>query len=111
MPPAVRWFMTLWIYRAGDTGTAQIEIVGNAPPSGGVLSVDPPSGVQFETIFTFMQVGWGDDAQDLPLTYGFEYAEDDLVASDDSCNVGSYNPLSAMSFYTHHKEKVSLLPL
>jgi hypothetical protein len=52
---------------------SEIAIAVNAPPTGGSVSVSPPSGSALSTLFTITALDWSDDPEDLPLTYSFRY--------------------------------------
>lgn len=67
---------TLSSIAAAQSASAQITVYHNAPPTSGVLFVEPKVGVAWETHFATESYGWTDE--DLPLSYSFVY----LLASD-----------------------------
>lgn len=50
-----------------------VAVTMNRAPYGGNLVVDPPEGYAVSTLFALEAEGWTDDAEDLPLEYGFEF--------------------------------------
>ena len=57
-----------------ESGYSLVMVQVNAPPSSGVLTLEPHEGIVLETRFRFSCSGWVDDAADLPLRYTFAYA-------------------------------------
>ena len=57
----------------GLSGYAALSFVVNAPPTSGVVALQPRYGVVLETLFGYACSGWVDDAADLPLLYSFYY--------------------------------------
>ena len=57
----------------GREGEAKLAVKINTPPFGGAVEVSPPSGQELVTTFTVTAFNWIDDADDLPLRYGFEW--------------------------------------
>eukprot|EP01034_Spumella_vulgaris_P034400 gene34400-biopygen29293 len=53
---------------------SEIVLTVNAPPSGGLISSAPLTGVPLTTTFALLTTGWSDDPSDYPLTYDFVYA-------------------------------------
>jgi hypothetical protein len=54
-----------------DQIETSITIIKNQPPIPGVFSINPVSGSELSTSFTFYAYYWDD--QDLPLSYVFSY--------------------------------------
>ena len=51
---------------------ASVAVSTNSPPTRGVLSVTPPNGTEYDTMFTFVAASFEDP--DLPLSYAFSFA-------------------------------------
>ena len=66
-----QYTLRLAVNAGGAFGWAQLLVVANVPPAGGVGLVEPSQGVQFNTTFTLDQQGWFDE--DLPLLYGYDF--------------------------------------
>jgi hypothetical protein len=75
-------------------GYADVQVVVNSPPLGGVVEVNNGQdgdegsavGVALDTMFKITASGWVDDVLDLPLTYSFYYVVGDVeggVLTDD----------------------------
>eukprot|EP01032_Pedospumella_encystans_P007530 gene7530-9027_t len=68
----------LLAYQSGTAGSfssySDVTISMNAPPSGGVLSVTPPSGIALNTSFLSMATSWNDEPGDYPLSYEYTYS-------------------------------------
>ena len=54
----VEYTVRLSVARGDLTGWSEMVVLGNLPPSGGILMVSPSSGVQLTTTFEFQQKGW-----------------------------------------------------
>jgi hypothetical protein len=52
-----------------NSAASSVTVVMNAPPSGGILTASPTTGVALTTQFTLTTSRWTDDAADLPLSY------------------------------------------
>lgn len=59
---------------APSVGFNTIAVTMNSPPSQGTLVAAPTAGTAASTLFEITAAGWVDDAEDLPLMYGFEFA-------------------------------------
>ena len=57
----------------GVESMAAVRVVINQPPSGGIFSVVPSSGVAIQEKFYFSSNGWTDDPEDYPLSYAMGY--------------------------------------
>jgi len=60
---------------------AEVSVLVNSPPSSGLFSATPGDGVALQTEFALVCSSWVDDADDLPLKYGFRAAPGVDVAS------------------------------
>lgn len=59
---------------APSVGFNTIAVTMNSPPAQGTLVAAPTAGTAASTLFELTAAGWVDDAEDLPLMYGFEFA-------------------------------------
>jgi hypothetical protein len=50
-------------------GLAEMKLMAPSKPAGGRLEIVPRAGHAAETVFSFLAVGWRDDAENLPLTF------------------------------------------
>ena len=57
---------------AVNGGWAEVVVIANPAPLGGVGRIVPGVGVQFNDSFALEQAGWFDE--DLPITYSYDYA-------------------------------------
>ena len=53
--------------------TTEVNVKMNGNPIGGMVTVDPDSGLGLETDFSMFTVGWEDDPSDYPLSYSFGF--------------------------------------
>jgi hypothetical protein len=61
---------------AGDTNSeaySTVTVSINAPPSDGMLTVQPSTGVALNTTFFFQTSGWMDDVSDYPINFVMMY--------------------------------------
>ena len=57
----------------GANTYTEIVLIANSPPTGGYISVIPPSGKALETNFAIASPGWTTEVANFPLTYMFSY--------------------------------------
>ena len=96
------YVLKLDVSSLGSTGSAQLTIRGALPPSGGQLDVTPSSGVQYEDTFGFVQSGWWDEPENLPLTYEFEYSTEQVTGAS---SVATWRPLAGPFTVPTHSER------
>ena len=61
---------TLFRLQCND-GFSSLTVYTNTPPASGLLAVDPESGIEISTVFSFSSSNWFDE--DTPLTYEFSF--------------------------------------
>jgi hypothetical protein len=71
LTPGVSYVFRLTVSDANGEGYAEVTVVANEPPSGGVVVPNPAEGFAATTAFTLTQSSWTDDPDDYPLSYSF----------------------------------------
>ena len=75
----------------GATGSAQLVVIANMPPTGGSGLVTPAEGIQFNTTFRLDQEGWFDE--DLPLAYSYDFTLGSEAPLDCRREAAGWEPL------------------
>ncbi|CAN0052654.1 unnamed protein product, partial [Sphacelaria rigidula] len=57
-----------------ESGFAEVTILVNSAPYGGYVDAAPRAGTAAIDTFALESLGWGDDADDLPLVFSFSVA-------------------------------------
>lgn len=61
-------------HRVPPKGYAQISVLVNSAPFGGYIVASPTAGTAALDTFYIASLGWTDEVDDLPLAFGFSYA-------------------------------------
>ena len=120
-------------YGSGPHVSATLTVISNSPPRAGLLSVIPPTGLEFVDAFVLTATLWADS--DVPLTYQFGYTSSagvrltinmrsaassvstllpqgsNQITHELSCVVEVYDSLLAASRLSHHVEVLPSVPV
>ena len=86
-------------------GISTVTLNINAPPLGGICSVFPSSGLQYQTVFSIECSDWADDPEDLPLLYLYSVLSDGEQRAPLSSKITT-NVLSVV--LSHQQESILL---